>query len=227
MKFIAIIPVKNNYDTILQVIEDLKANVPNVDYLIVDYGSTDNTNYLLQNNALSHIKFPIEATYDKAMQLGLKFAETRNYDGVIEWSALGKFKAVDLIYSTRVFEHQNVDMVLGTRYMNNKPSFWNFKRRHLSRAIKFATGDRITDPVVDFKIVGKRVIKRLGQFTYTYSGPDTTSHLLKVGMTYKEIEISVDNKISWKEKKGFIYTIRNILFIILINPLNKKGTKHA
>ena len=221
MKYLVIIPTKNNYKTILQVVDDIKLHAPFVDYLIVDYGSTDLTHHLLKNSKLRHIQFPIDSTYDKAMQLGLKFALTKNYDAVIEWSALGKFQAKDLIYATRVFNNTNVDILLGTRYLDKKPSFWNIQRRYLSRAIWLATFKSISDPVLDFKIVGKQAMNYLEKFSYIYYGPSTIPQLLKAGMTYKQIGIEVKKEVHRKEKKGFLYTIRNILFIILVKPLKK------
>ena len=84
MKTLVIIPIKNAYKNILQTVDDVKRLGSHVDYIVVDYGSTDNTKYLLQNNNIQYLKFPIESTYGEAISLGMTYAKEKEYDAIIE-----------------------------------------------------------------------------------------------------------------------------------------------
>lgn len=59
MKILVIIPCYNEQESIERVIENLKANAPFADYLIVNDCSTDKTLRILQANGMNYINNPV------------------------------------------------------------------------------------------------------------------------------------------------------------------------
>ena len=223
MKTLIIIPIKNAYKKILQTVEDIVNLGEHVDYIVIDYGSTDNTKHLLQNNSIQYLKFPIESTYGEAISLGMTYAKEKNYDAIIEWNQDGRFSIKNINYLIRTFEAQKVDIVLSSRFHEEKASYWNWKRKLLSRAIRLVSHKKVSDPDLKLKLIGKRAFIQLVDMKYLYSGPDAICQLLKARYSFKEIQVEVDRKIKRIPDKGIIYILQNILLMVFSNPIKRKG----
>ena len=223
MKTLVIIPTKNAYDNILQTIELVDSLSNDIEYLVIDYGSKDNSKYLLVNNEIRHINFPIEGTYGGAISLGLMFAKQKKYDAVIEWNQDGRFDIENIKYLIRTYQAQDVDMVLASRFQWKKASFWNLKRKNLSRTIKMMTNKKVTDPDLKLKLLGKEAYTALVDLKYLYSGPDAICHLLKAKYSFTEIDAKVNTNIKRTIDKGIMYVFQNMLLMMFSNPIRKKG----
>ena len=123
MKTLIIIPSLNAQDKILDVLSDLKVNVPGVDILVVDHGSEDRTLHMLKNNNINRLIMPLTTSYYNAMSLGLRFAFENDYDIAIEWDDKMKFKSTDIKFFILTAERSRKDMVLGSRFVNRKTPY--------------------------------------------------------------------------------------------------------
>ena len=89
MKTLVIIPAYNEEKSILKTVESLKENCKNVDYVIINDCSKDNTLEICNKNNFNVIDLPINLGIGGAVQTGYKYAYKNNYDIAIQMDADG------------------------------------------------------------------------------------------------------------------------------------------
>ena len=85
MKALVIIPAYNEEGIIVDTINNLKANTKNVDYVVINDGSIDNTKNVLIKNNINFIDLSINVGIGGAVQTGYKYAYKHNYDVAIQF----------------------------------------------------------------------------------------------------------------------------------------------
>lgn len=231
MKSLIIIPTKNSEKYILDVIAEIESNVHGVDYLVIDYGSKDKTVYLLQNNNIPRLELPLETSYYKALSLGLMYATQNEYDAVVEFDDRGIFLAEDINYLLATYKNLNVDYVLTTRFKAFKKKYKRERSWILRFAIFITTGKKISDPLMRFKLYGKRVVDFFGKDGYYEPTIDRIVQTIRNGLSFKEVSTSLHRK----KKKQFVlrgfklatWRFAMILSIMFVRPFGafRKGDK--
>ena len=89
MKTLVVIPAYNEEKSILKTVESLKENCKNVDYVIINDCSKDNTLEICNKNNFNVIDLPINLGIGGAVQTGYKYAYKNNYDIAIQMDADG------------------------------------------------------------------------------------------------------------------------------------------
>ena len=213
MKCLLIIPAYNEEDNILRTCKNIeeynKKNNQNIEYIVINDGSTDKTLKILQENNLNHINLIKNLGIGGAVQTGYKYAYENNFDIAIQFDGDGQH---DINYVPKIYAHVvdgQADMVIGTRYMDKSSSKFQstFMRRLgstiISLFIKIFCGKKITDPTSGFRAVNKRVIEKFAkEYPIEYPEPESTVQLLV--NKYKVVEVPV----SMNEREGGVSSIR-------------------
>ena len=237
MKVLLIIPAYNEEENILETIKKIKEYSEEIDYIVINDGSTDNTEDILVQNNINHIKLVNNLGIGGAVQTGYKYAYENDYDIAIQFDGDGQH---DVNYVPQICEpliNGQADMVIGTRYLDKSESKFQstFMRRLgsniISTFIKLFTGKKITDPTSGFRATNKNVIKVFAQdYPTEYPEPESTVSLLVGG--YKVLEIPV----SMNERTGGVSSIRlwktvdymvKVVLAIIIDSISfrKRGGK--
>ena len=85
MKTLVIIPAYNEEKIIESTIKNLKENTKNVDYIVINDGSTDNTKKVCIENNINFIDLSVNLGIGGAVQTGYKYAKKHNYDIAIQF----------------------------------------------------------------------------------------------------------------------------------------------
>lgn len=241
MKILLIVPAYNEEENILKVrniIENYnEKNEQKLDYIIINDGSTDNTEKILEDNNIKHINLIHNLGIGGAVQTGYKYAHENDYDIAIQFDGDGQH---DVNYVEKICKpliSQEADMVIGTRYLDKKESNFQstFMRRFgsqiISMCIKTFCGKKITDPTSGFRAANKKVIKEFANsYPTEYPEPESTVSLLvnnykieevPVSMNEREAGVSSITKNFWKPAD---YMIKVVLAIIVDSiSLRKRG----
>lgn len=223
MKSLVIIPTKNSDKYILDVITELESSLHDIDYLVIDYGSTDTTNHLLANNHIPRLELPLEASYFKALSLGLMYASQKGYDAVVEFDDRGIFNAADINYLLATYKNQNTDYVLTSRFVNSQKNFKKEKAFWIRSSIRLVLGKKITDPTMRFKLYGKVAIDFFGKDGYYDPSIDRIVQTIRNGLSF--IEVATKTR---KQKQAVITgrKYRNWKFAMVLSILFVKPFKH-
>ena len=90
MKVLIIIPAYNEEESIEKVINNLKQNYSQYDYVIINDGSHDHTSEICHKNKYKIIDLPVNLGLTGAFQTGLKYAYKKGYDYAIQFDADGQ-----------------------------------------------------------------------------------------------------------------------------------------
>ena len=155
MKTLVIIPCYNEQDSIVRVIDNLTANAPQVDYLIVNDCSTDSTEKILKENGYNYINNPINLGIGGGVQAGYKYAAQYGYDIAVQMDGDGQHDPKYLSKVVAAVADGTYDMAIGSRFIEKEGFQTSFMRRLginiISMMILLLTGKRIKDTTSGFR----------------------------------------------------------------------------
>lgn len=230
-KIIVIIPAYNEEDSIVSTYKKLQDLNEQVDYVIINDGSTDKTAEIIEENNLSCIPLVANLGIGGAVQTGYKYAFENNYDIAIQFDGDGQHDASYIKNIISPIISDEVDMVVGSRFIEGKESsFQSSKARRIginliSFIIKIATGKKIYDTTSGFRAVNKKVIAEFAHnYPVEYPEPVSTVYLLKKGYRVSEIPVEMNERIAgtssistWKS----VYYMVNVILSIIIYSLRR------
>ena len=237
MKVLLIIPSYNEEENILNTWTKISEFSDEIDYIVINDGSKDNTLKILRENNINYINLINNLGIGGAVQTGYKYAYENGYDIAIQFDGDGQH---DVNYVPNICEpivEGKADMVIGTRYLDKNESQFQstFMRRLGSNIISFfikvCTGKKITDPTSGFRAVNKKIIEEFAK-EYPTDYPEPESTVCMLCKNYKVTEVPV----SMNERQGGTSSIRfwksadymiKVVFTIIIDSINarKKGGK--
>jgi len=221
MKLSVIIPVYNEANTIVEVVNRVLAVNIDKEIIIVDDGSYDGTSELLneiKGDNIKVIRHPKNLGKGAAISTGLKFVSG---DIVI-------FQDADLEYNPR--EYSNLiapivngyaDIVYGSRFshasLGKTHSFWNFLgNKFLTFVTNILYNTTLTDMETGYKVFRTDVIKK---FSFKSKGfsiePEITAKIFKA-KKYRVCEIPISyfgrsykegKKITWRDGFEALFTL--------------------
>ena len=201
MKILMIIPAYNEEESILHTVEgiiDYRKNVDfQLDYLVINDGSTDNTKNILIQNKLNAIHLVQNLGIGGAVQTGYKYALDNNYDVAVQFDGDGQHDIRSLNSLIQPILLGNADMVIGSRFVGETVSEFqaSFMRRFgigvISNMIKLTTGIRIWDTTSGYRLGNKKVIAQFARrYPTKYPEPESSVHLIK--QNFKIVEASAN-----------------------------------
>lgn len=230
MKKIIIIPAYNEEKNILKtyqgIIDYNKNNKDNYDVIVINDGSTDNTENILIENKIPHIKLINNLGIGGAVQTGYKYANENNYDIAIQYDGDGQHNINYVNKICNPIEKNDADMVIGSRFIENIDTFKSSTTRRIgikliSFFIKIVTGKKIYDTTSGMRAVNKEIIKEFSNsYPTEYPEPVSTVKMLKKEYRISEVSVEMNERkegvSSIRTWKSIYYMINVILSIILI-----------
>ena len=202
-KILLIIPAYNEEENILRVCKEIDKKRPDLDYIVINDGSKDNTLKILQDNNINHINLIHNLGIGGAVQTGYKYAYENGYDIAIQYDGDGQH---DVTYVEKICKpliKGEANMCIGTRYLDKSSSEFQstFMRRLgkniISCIIRICCHKKITDPTSGFRAADRKIIEQFAKkYPTEYPEPESTVDVLK--KKYKVIEVPV----SMREREG-------------------------
>lgn len=221
-RVIAIIPAYNEQDNIVSTIEDLRKNAPNVDYVIVNDGSKDNTLSICRDRGYRVLDLPVNLGLAGAFQTGMKYALEHGYDYAIQFDADGQHSAAFISSMVNVAEEKQANLVIGSRFAScRKP----FSPRMVGSAIITAmilitTRKRIQDPTSGMRLFDSSLIPLFANELDYGPEPDTVSYLMRNGFKVEEVQVEMRERIAGESYLNFTksvsYMLRMSISILLV-----------
>ena len=84
MKNLIIIPAYNEQESIEKTVEDIKANAPSFDYIVVNDCSKDNTGKICSEKKYNVIHLPVNLGIGGAVQTGYLYAWKNGYETAVQ-----------------------------------------------------------------------------------------------------------------------------------------------
>lgn len=224
MKKIAIIPAYNERDSILKTISDLKKNAPDFDYIIVNDCSTDNTMDICKYHGLNVVNLPVNLGIGGAVQTGYLYAYNHNYDIAVQFDGDGQHDAGFLDMMSEVLVKEDLDMVIGSRFIKKEGFQSSGLRRigirYFTWLLKLLFGQTITDATSGMRMCNRRTMALfVKDYPRDYPEPESAARLLRHKFKVKEVPVIMHEReagvSSISLKKSGYYMIKVSLAILI------------
>lgn len=232
MKVLIIIPAYNEAASILQTaqsIEDYKKKISfDLDYIVINDGSKDNTRELLITHDIPSIHLINNLGIGGAVQTGYLYAYYNNYDIAVQFDGDGQHDIESLEHLIAPIMGNQADFTIGSRFVEGSPSEFKtsvFRRMGInliSFFIKMRTGVTILDVTSGYRAANKQIIEYFAKnYPRKYPEPETNAILIKQNRRVKEIGVNMFERTEGKSSitpfKSVRYMVEVLTSIILLS----------
>lgn len=220
-KTLIIIPAYNEEESIINVIENLRCQYSQYDYVIVNDGSQDKTSQLCHERGYNIIDLPINLGLTGAFQTGLKYARKKGYDYAIQFDADGQHLP-EYIDPMMKKMQEGYDIVIGSRFIDKKKekNLRMLGSNLISTAIKLTTGVNIKDPTSGMRMFNRTLIDEFAQNINYEPEPDTISFLIKQGVKVGEVQVEMRERLAGESylnlTRSITYMVKTLVSIIIL-----------
>lgn len=121
-KVLAIIPAFNEEQNIEMVVEGLNRQNLQLDYVVVNDGSTDRTADICREKGYNLLDLPVNLGLAGCFQAGMKYAYKKGYEYVVQFDGDGQHKP-EFIQAMRSKMEEGYDLVIGSRFLQSRKNF--------------------------------------------------------------------------------------------------------
>lgn len=228
MKVLVIVPAYNEEECLSTVVDQLEAQFPQYDYVVVDDGSADRTAHICHEKNYHHICLPVNLGLSAAVQTGMRYAYENGYDAAVQLDADGQHRPEYIADMVDALENGN-DIVIASRYLAEKKPFnlRMFGSFLISWMIRLTTRVSICDPTSGMRMYSKRMIEEFATQLNYGPEPDTISYLIRRGARCTEIPVRMDERLAGESyfnlTRSAGYMLHMGISILLIQWARKGG----
>jgi len=167
MKIAVIVPVFNEEKSIASVVDDIQKvtteNNLSIDIIVVNDCSIDSTSEIISKLNCIALQLPVNLGIGGAMQTGFKFVHENEYDFAIQVDGDGQHPANEIPKLLVAQKENNADVVIGSRFLNNKGFQSTTLRRtginYFRILNRIFAGVNITDSTSGFRLLNKKTLE--------------------------------------------------------------------
>lgn len=224
MKKLVMIPAYNEQGSIEKTVRDILNYAPDFDYVVINDCSTDKTLEVCRENGFHVVSLPVNLGIGGGVQTGYLYAFQNDYDIAVQFDGDGQHNARYLNEMADRLVRDNLDMVIGSRYIRKEGFQSSGLRRvgirYFTALIRLVTGKKITDPTSGMRMAGRDVIEMYARnYPKDYPEPESVVTVLKAGKKVDEIPVQMNAReegvSSISPKKSVYYMIKVSLAILI------------
>lgn len=222
-----VIPSYNEEKNIETVVNELISEFPQLDYIVVNDGSTDHTVEICKKNGYHLLDLPVNLGLAGCFQAGMKYAYEKGYQYAIQFDGDGQHRP-EYIQEMREKMDEGYDIIIGSRFVSEPKNFSMrmIGSRLIGAAIRMTTGIKVTDPTSGMRMFNREMIKAFAMRMNYGPEPDTISFLIKQGAKVAEVQVKISERLAGesylKPVVAVKYMMRMLISILLIQNFRKK-----
>lgn len=227
-RVLAIIPAYNEEENIVGTVEDLEANAPDVDFIVVNDGSRDSTPDICREHGYRMASLPVNLGLAGGFQTGMKYAKRYGYDYAVQFDADGQHSAAFISQLVQAAEATGSNIVVGSRFVSRKRPF---SARMVGSAlitlmIRLTTGKHITDPTSGMRLFDNKMIPVFADELDYGPEPDTLALVLRQGARVEEVQVEMRERTAGESylnlTKSISYMLRMSVSILFVQWFRRK-----
>lgn len=231
MRTLVIIPAYNEAENIVNTVNTLTSICPFVDYVIINDCSKDNTAQICKEHGFNFISLPINLGIGGGMQTGYKYAVENDYDIAIQFDGDGQHNAEYIKDLIKPIEAGEVDLVIGSRFINKEGFQTSFMRRLginvLCGVLRLCGKVKISDATSGFRAASRPVIEFFSNYyAQDYPEPESIIAASVSGFKVKEVPVIMNERTagvsSISSFKSVYYMIKVTLAILIYKLVGKR-----
>ena len=209
--------------------ESIERDAVGFDYIVINDCSTDRTKEICEEHGFHYVDLPINLGIGGAVQTGYKYAWENGYDMAVQVDGDGQHDPEFLELMAEYLETHQVDMVIGSRFIE-KQGFQSSGMRRVgirffSGLIRLMTGKTITDPTSGLRMAGRNVIELFSKdYPRDYPEPESVVAILRKGLKVAEVPVIMREReggVSSISMKKSVYYMVKVTLAILIERIRR------
>ena len=230
-KILVVIPALNEAEQIAQVVQQVKKEVPEAQVLVVNDGSSDQTEQKAVAAGAKVLSHPFNMGYGVALQTGYKYARQYGFDYVLQMDGDGQHDPRYLQGLLKEVQEGGVDVAIGSRFLGEGEYQVPLLRRVGMRLFGFIasrlSGQKITDPTSGYQALNQRAIEFCTRdaFPGDYPDADVLVMLHRAGLRFREVPVGMHPNLNGRSMHSGLkplYYIYKMLLSIMLNLMRKK-----
>lgn len=216
----------------MRLVEEIKGlRIDNAEIVVINDGSTDSTERILEDAGISHLSLCINLGYGAAIQTGVKYALENNFEYVVLIDADGQHRATDIYKLLDTVKGGSADLALGSRFIIDTGYKGNILRRIggviFSNLVYLLSGIKINDPTSGFQAFNRKTQLIYANDLFPVDYPDADMLLLSIYHNIRIKEIPVEMKVNLKKSmhsglnKAVYYIYKMLLSILVVASFRK------
>ncbi|RXZ51343.1 glycosyltransferase family 2 protein [Agromyces fucosus] len=160
-RVLVVLPAFNEEASVVGVVKEVRAALPDAGCLVVDDGSRDRTAAVANDAGAAVLKLPFNLGVGGAMRAGFRYALQNNYDIVVQIDADGQHDPANVPELLAALD--TADLVMGARFAGQGeyevrgPRRWAM--RVLARVLSRVAKSKLTDTTSGFRASGPRAVR--------------------------------------------------------------------
>ncbi len=237
-KILIIIPAYNEAGNIEKVVNNIKENYPQYDYVVINDGSKDETEAICIRNRYNFISLPLNLGIGGAVQTGYRYALQNDYDIAIQIDGDGQH---DIAYVEKLIApitKGDADIAIGSRFVNREGFQSTASRRmgiqFLSLLIRCLCFVKVKDVTSGFRAVNRKFIKIYAEnYPNDYPEPEAIVAAIMYRGRISEVPVIMKERISGNSSinlKRSVYYMIKVTLAILVCRISfgiRRGKKDA
>lgn len=222
MKTLVIIPAYNEEASIESTIEELVGIAPEMDFLIVNDGSRDNTRNICLQHSYNMLDLPANVGLTGGFQAGVKYALRHGYDAAIQFDADGQHMPQYIQLMEQEMEQSKSDIVIGSRFVHEVKdlSARMIGSRLISLMIRLTTGADLTDPTSGMRLFNRKALEYFDRMNDFGPEPDSLAYLIRHGLSISEVQVHMRDRTAGESylniSRSIEYMLRTCISILFI-----------
>jgi glycosyltransferase involved in cell wall biosynthesis len=226
---VVFLPTLNEEESLPAVLDELRRELPSVDVLVVDDGSTDGTAALARERGADVLTFPENRGLPIAVAAGYEYAARKHYGYCGRVDADGQHPVVELRRLLDLVRSGECDVAVGSRFASGdgyepyryKPSpARRLGTAVLRRALAFRLGRPFADATSGMYAANAKAFPLLAQ-PYTTGAPEVQGllRLAEAGLLVEEVPVDMrerasgESRISGKKAVALVLTVAGTVLL--------------
>ncbi|MCB9720879.1 MAG: glycosyltransferase family 2 protein [Candidatus Omnitrophica bacterium] len=232
-RLLIVVPAYNEEGSIRAVVSDIMLSPWNLDVLVVNDGSTDQTFEQARAAGVNVISLPFNLGIGGAVQTGFQFALRQGYDLVVQMDGDGQHDVDFLGALVNPILNNEVDMTIGSRFIPPYLGYQSsFVRRiginFFARLLSALTGSPVTDPTSGFRAYNRKMINIFARY-YPHDFPEPEAIVVagRYGARIREVPVTMRERQAGSSSIRYFKTLYYMLKVTLAILLGRFKTKRG
>jgi len=229
-RIVAIVPALNEEGIIGKVVDEIRAVSPEIDVVVVDDASSDETAAVARSHGATVLRLPFNVGIGGAVQTGFRYALAEGYDRAVRLDGDGQHDAREIPKLLEPVERGEADLVIGSRFAEGEASYRPpFARRIgirvFARLVSLLSGQHVTDTTSGFVALDRVGIELFArEYPHDYPEVEATLIALRSGLRLAQVQVEMRERETGASSITFVrslYYIVKVLLALLVSSLRR------
>jgi glycosyltransferase involved in cell wall biosynthesis len=229
-RLVAVVPAWNEAGAIGGVVDEIRAFDPNIDVVVVDDASTDDTVDVARAHGAKVLTLPFNVGIGGAVQTGFRYARDEGYDVAVRLDGDGQHAAQELGKLLAPIRAGDADLVIGSRFVDPAGTYRPpFARRMgirvFARLVSMLGGQKVTDTTSGFSALDRTAIELFAiEYPHDYPEVESTLVALRSGLRLVQVQVDMRERQAGTSSITFVrslYYIVKVMLALLVASLRR------